>query len=324
MLIMLVCFGLTKIIPGGPEDQYIAELRAANAQAGGEPLTAEAIDAARQAFQDDRPVLVQLYHWFVRDRLGMRAYSTRHTDRTALELIVKTFPVSLSFGIPSLILTYLICIPLGIGKALRNGKTFDLVSSLVIFTLYAIPAFAFGMVLRLLFCGTDERFWDVFPLGGFRSENWAELGFWAQVQDQAMHMALPLLCYVIGSFAVLTLLMKNSLLDQISQDYVRTVLAKGGTMKRAVWAHALRNALIPLATGIGGVLSVMFAGSVLIEQVFDIPGMGKLSLESIVSRDYPVFLAIMSLQSIVGLTGRILSDFCILLVDPRIEFGGRK
>jgi microcin C transport system permease protein len=133
-------------------------------------------------------------------------------------------------------------------------------------------------------------------------------------------MFLPLLCYMIGNFAVLTLLVKNSLLEQISQDYVRTVLAKGGSLRRAVWGHALRNALIPVATGFGGVLTVMFAGSVLIEKVFEIPGMGLLSLEAIVSRDYMLFMGILGLTALLGLLGRILSDFCYLLIDPRITF----
>jgi microcin C transport system permease protein len=146
------------------------------------------------------------------------------------------------------------------------------------------------------------------------------MSFWEKVKDQFMHMFLPVMCYVIGNFAVLTLLMKNSLLEQISQDYVRTVVAKGGSMKRAVWKHALRNALIPIATGFGGVLSIMFAGSVLIERVFNIPGMGLLSLEAIVGRDYMVFMGTLALTSIVALLGRVLSDFCYVLIDPRISF----
>jgi microcin C transport system permease protein len=146
---------------------------------------------------------------------------------------------------------------------------------------------------------------------------------WQRLADTAWHMVLPVLCYVIGNFAVLTLLMKNALLEQIGKDYVRTVLARGGSMRRAVWRHALRNALIPIATGLGGILTVMFAGSVLIEQVFEIPGMGRLSLDAIVGRDYPVFLGILSLTSILGLLGGIFSDFCYVLVDPRITFGNK-
>ena len=205
-------------------------------------------------------------------------------------------------------------------KALRNGTSFDLISSVVVFVGYAIPAFAFGMLLKLFFAGTSDAFFDWFPIGGFHSENWEMLGFWQKTADLARHMFLPVLCYVIGNFAVLTLLMKNSLLDQISQDYVRTVVARGGTMESAVWKHAFRNAMIPIATGFGGVFSILFAGSVLIERVFNIPGIGLLSLDAIVSRDYMVFMGILALTAVVGLIGRIFSDFCYVLIDPRISF----
>ena len=135
-----------------------------------------------------------------------------------------------------------------------------------------------------------------------------------------MHMALPVVCYMIGNFAVLTLLMKNSLIEQVSKDYVRTILAKGGSFTRAIWGHALRNSLVPIATGFGSILTVMFAGSVIIEQVFEIPGMGRLSLEAIVGRDYPVFMGILSLTALLGLVGNILSDFMYVIIDPRITF----
>jgi microcin C transport system permease protein len=157
-------------------------------------------------------------------------------------------------------------------------------------------------------------------VAGFHSENFAQLTPVGKLRDIFLHMFLPVLCYVIGNFAVLTLLMKNALMEQIGRDYVRTVLAKGGSFWRAVWGHALRNAMIPIATGLGSILTVMFAGSVIIEQVFEIPGMGRLSLEAIVGRDYPVFMGILSLTSLLGLLGNILSDFFYVLIDPRINF----
>lgn len=329
--IVVVCFLFTTIVPGGPVEQYLASLQAAGGEAvtgGGDLASAamseEQLESVRRAFGFDLPPHQRFWKWLVHDRMGMRAHSYKYTNRTSWELISSRFPVSLSFGIPSMVLTYLICIPLGIAKALRNGKPFDLASSVIVFTLYAIPTFALGMVLKMLFCGTVEHFWDIFPLGGHRSspEIWETLTFWEQVKDQTWHMVLPVTCYVIGNFAVMTLLMKNSLLEQINQDYVRTVLAKGGTMKRAVWRHAVRNALIPLATGIGGLLSVMFAGSVIIEQIFDIQGLGTLSYDALLGRDYVLFLAIISIQSIIGLVGLVLSDFCYVLIDPRIHFGG--
>ena len=250
----------------------------------------------------------------------MKMESYRFPNKTAWQLILERFKVSLVFGITGFILSYLVCIPLGIIKALRHNRMFDLISSVTVFVGYAIPAFAFGMVLKMLFCGTVEGLWDIFPVSGFHSENYAAMTLPGKLRDIFMHMALPVLCYVIGNFAVLTLLMKNSLLEQIGRDYIRTVLSKGGSFARAIWRHALRNALIPIATGFGSILTVMFAGSVIIEQVFEIPGMGRLSLEAIVGRDYPVFMGILSITSILGLIGNILSDFLYVLIDPRITF----
>ena len=276
--------------------------------------------ALEKHFGFDQPFLKRYWGWLVRDRLGLRVESYRYPNKTAWQVIRERFPVSLIFGITGLVLSYGICIPLGIAKALRNGSAFDLASSVVVFTGYAVPAFAFGMVLKMLFCGTVDGLWDWFPLGGFHSDNYDSLSWLGRVADTTRHMVLPVLCYVIGNFAVLTLLMKNSLLEQIGRDYVRTVLAKGGSVRQAVWGHALRNSLIPIATGIGGILTVMFVGSVLIEQVFELPGMGRLSIEAIVGRDYPVFMGILSLTSVLGLLGNLLSDFSYVLIDPRITF----
>ena len=327
--IILVTFLFTQVVPGGPVEQYVASLKSAGGEGGAtglasEAMSSEQIESIRKVYNLDKPLLQRFWIWLVDDRFGMQARSYKFTNKTTWQLISERFPVSLSFGIPSLILTYMICIPLGIAKALKNGKTFDLLSSLIVFVLYALPAFAFGMVLKMLFSGTTDWGWSVFPLGNFRSVNWEELSTWGQIKDQVWHMFLPVTCYVIGNFAVMTLLMKNSLLEQISQDYVRTVLAKGATLNQAVWKHALRNALIPIATGIGSILTIMFAGSVLIEKVFNIPGIGLLSLDAVITRDYPLFLGIVCIQSILGLLGQVLTDFCYLLIDPRMDFGGDK
>ncbi len=325
--ITISCFLITQFVPGGPVEQYILEMRAASVGAGTSSLPSEAISEEQRRFIEahfgfDRPIWERYWKWLWQDRMGMTVYSYRFTNKTVWELIRERFPISLTFGITGFILSYLVCIPLGIAKALRNGQRFDMISSVIVFVGYAIPAFAFGMLLRMLLSGTVDHFWDIFPLGGFRSDGWDELTLWGKVHDQFMHMFLPVLCYVIGNFAVLTLLMKNALLEQIGQDYVRTVLAKGGSLKRAIWGHAFRNALIPIATGFGGILTVMFAGSVLIEKVFNIPGMGLLSLEAVVTRDYMVFMGIVSITSLLALIGQILSDFCYVLIDPRINFSG--
>ncbi len=324
--ITFACFALIQVVPGGPVEQALMRMKGLGS--GESKLSTGAVasvspeqrKALEKHFGFDQPFLKRYWNWLARDRMGLRMESYRYPGKTAWEVIRERFPVSLVFGITGLVLSYGVCIPLGIGKALRNGSTFDFASSVIVFTGYAIPAFAFGMLLKMLFCGTVDGLWDWFPLSGFHSDNYAALTWLGKVADTAQHMALPVLCYMIGNFAVLTLLMKNSLLEQIGRDYVRTVLAKGGSVRRAVWGHAFRNALIPIATGIGGILTVMFAGSVLIEQVFELPGMGRLSIEAILNRDYPVFMGILALTSVLGLVGNILSDFTYVLIDPRIDF----
>jgi microcin C transport system permease protein len=324
--ITILCFGLIQFVPGGPVEQIIMKMkgigagessRGAGAQASISIQQRKAIEAH---FGFDQPFYKRYWKWLVTDRLGMKMESYKFPNKTAWQLIKERFKVSLIFGVAGFVLSYLACIPLGILKALRHNKMFDLGSSLVIFVGYAIPPFAFGMVLKMFFCGTVEGLWDFFPVSGFYSDNFAAMTFREQTKDIFMHMFLPVLCYIIGNFAILTLLMKNSLLEQISKDYIRTVLAKGGSFTRAIWGHAFRNSLIPIATGFGSILTVMFAGSVIIEQVFEIPGMGRLSLEAIVGRDYPVFMGILSLTSVLGLIGNIFSDFLYILIDPRIDF----
>lgn len=324
--ITIICFGITQFVPGGPVEQMIMKMKGLSAGEGArgtDHSAAISADYRRQLeahFGFDQPFHRRYTRWLLADRLGMRMESYKYPNKNAWQLISERFPVSLVFGITGFLLSYLVCIPLGIAKALRHGNRFDLVSSAVVFIGYAIPPFAFGMVLKMAFCGTVDHLWDLFPVAGFTSDRFDTLPLAGKALDLARHMFLPVLCYVVGNFAVLTLLMKNSLLDQVGRDYIRTVLAKGGSPRRAIWGHALRNALIPIATGFGGILTVMFAGSVIIEQVFEIPGMGRLSLEAIVGRDYAVFMGILSLTSILGLLGNVLSDLCYVLIDPRINF----
>ena len=326
--ITIFCFAICQVVPGGPVEQAIAMMRGQSGEGGGTGRPGQALnEEARQKlvtyFGFDKPILKRYWYWLVDQRMGLTMKSYRYTDQTAWEVISKRFKVSLIFGITGFLLTYLVCIPLGITKALRDGSSFDLLSSIVVFFGYAIPGFAFGALLRHLVCGIHEGSWDLFPVAGFYSDQFDTLSLWGKTRDIAHHMALPLSCYMVGSFAVLTVLMKNSLMEQISGDYVRTVLAKGGSSRLAIWGHALRNALIPIATGIGGILTVMFAGSVLIERVFELPGMGALSLEAIVTRDYPVFMAILAITSVLGLIGNIIQDLSYVLIDPRINFEAR-
>jgi microcin C transport system permease protein len=324
--ITLMCFILIQFVPGGPVEQMILKMKGMATSEGpvsgkhSESISNIQRQAIEKHFGFDQPIYQRYIKWLFTDVVGMHMQSYAFPNKTAWQLIRERFHVSLIFGMTGFVLSYLICIPLGIAKTLRHGQTFDVISSIIVFTGYAIPPFAFGMILKMLFCGTVDGFFDFFPVTGFYSDTFGRLSFIEQLIDIIHHMALPIICYIIGNFAVLTILMKNSLMEQLGKDYVRMVLAKGGSEKRAVWGHALRNALVPIATGIGSILTIMFAGSVVIEQVFEIPGMGRLSLEAIVGRDYPVFLGILSLTSLLGLLGNVLSDFCYVLIDPRINF----
>jgi len=323
--ITMVCFMMCQVVPGGPVEQMMLRMRGVgegeSKSLGAAASVSDEYKKQLEAhFGFNLPVHQRYWNWLVDNRLGLTTESYKYPNKTSWQVIQDRFRVSLIFGITSFILTYLVCIPLGIAKALRQGSAFDVGSSVLVFAGYAIPAFALGMVLKMFLCGTVDGFWSVFPVAGFESDGFASMSMLEKIADRFHYMFLPVVCYVAGNFAVLTVLMKNSLLDQIGSDYIRTVLARGGTFKRAVWGHAFRNALIPIATGFGSILTLMFAGSVVIETVFEIPGMGRLSLEAIVGRDFPVFLAIMSITSILGLLGNVLSDFCYVLIDPRIHF----
>ena len=325
--ITLVCFTLTRFLPGGPVEMRLMRMKGMNAAGETARSTAQAAQVTDEyrrqlesQFGFDRPVHEQYWNWLVVNRMGLKLPSYDYPNRTAWQLIRSRIPVSLWFGLASFLLTYLICIPLGIAKALRHRQAFDAVSSLVVFIAYAIPSFALAMTLKALLCGTVEGLPDLFPLGGVSSDFDFEPSRWAWFADRAWHMVLPVCCYVAGSFAMLTLLMKNSLLDQISADYVRTVIAKGASRRRAIWGHAFRNALIPIATGFGPMIGVLFAGSIIIENIFEIPGMGRLSWDALVGRDYAVFLALLALTASFQLVGNLVSDLLYMVIDPRIDF----
>ncbi|MDP2359839.1 MAG: ABC transporter permease subunit [bacterium] len=239
-------------------------------------------------------------------------------SRPVWEVMKTKFPVSIYFGAIGLILVYSVCIPLGVWKAVKHGSTFDTASSVIVFIGYSIPGWALGAVLLVLLGGGS--FWDVFPLGGFRSEDWEFMNWWDKIWDQVHHTILPIIAWEIASFARMTILMKNSLMENLSSDYVRTAFAKGLSERRVVFLHALRNSLIPLATGLGHLISFIFAGSYLIEKVFNIDGFGLLGFNSLIHRDYPVVLASLVIGAVIGLMGNILSDMIYAAIDPRIRF----
>lgn len=322
--ITLACFLLMHFVPGGPVEQAVMRLKNLQSQGRGvsgsnlqSNLTQDEINNIRHYYGFDQPILVRYFRWLgkvVRFDLG-----TSYTyERPVTEIISSRFPVSLTFGLFGLIASYLVCIPLGVKKALAHREKFDHITSILVFIAYSIPPFALGILLIVLFGG--GTFLNIFPIAGTVSDDFEKLSVLGKIWDYAYHMILPLICYTIGGFATLTLLMKNSLMEELNQDYIRTALAKGVSYRYAVFHHALRNALIPLATNIGAILTVIFSGSLLIEKVFTIDGMGLLAFESTVNRDYPVALGIIFLTSLLILVGRIISDICLVLVNPRIRF----
>jgi microcin C transport system permease protein len=246
---------------------------------------------------------------------GNLGVSTRYNEPVA-NMIRERLPISIFYGLATFLITYLICIPLGVIKAIKHRTALDSASSVLIFVGYAIPGFVLASVLVVYLAA--RLGW--FPTGGFVSENFATLSFGGKIWDVLRHAALPLVCYLVGSFAFMTMLVKNNLMDNLAADYVRTAIAKGADFRRAVLVHALRNSLIPVATTLGHIVSIFVAGSVLIEMIFEINGYGLLGYYSIVDRDYPLVMGILVLDVILLMVGNILSDFFVAAADPRIRF----
>lgn len=231
-------------------------------------------------------------------------------------MMFERLPVSLYFGILGVLISYLISVPLGGYKALSHNSWFDGVSSLFVFLGYAVPGFALGAVL-LVYLGARLEW---FPLYGLTSPDFPGMSLWEQVKDLAHHTVLPLSCYVVGSFAMITMMMKNNLMENISADYVRTAVAKGVPFRRAVWRHAFRNSVIPLASTLGSTLCGVVAGSLLIERVFDIQGFGMLSFQALMDKDYSLIMGTLLLSSVLIVVGNLLSDILVACIDPRIRF----
>lgn len=326
LLIVPTLFGITVIVfivinlaPGGPIEQKIQQIQFAGGMGTSDrtAVSEEVIEALKVQYGFDKPLHMRYLIWlkniFTLDFGESFSYEEPVTD-----VIVSKFPVSIQFGVLSFILAYLISIPLGIIKAVRNGSQFDVLSSFVLLVLYSIPPFMLAILLIVYLAGGS--FLDIFPIGGLYSDNYSSLSFFGKVWDRIHHFILPLTCYVIGSFTTLTLLMKNSLLEEVSKDYVRTARSKGLDEKAVVMKHALRNAMIPIATGFGSFIGIFFAGSLLIEKIFQLDGIGLLSFNSTMSRDYNVVMGLVFIQSILFLIGNIISDIMYVLIDPRIDF----
>jgi len=236
-----------------------------------------------------------------------------------VDLVISKLPVSISLGVWSFLIVYSTCIPLGIAKAIRDGTTFDVVSSTFILIGYSIPGFVLGITLLVFFGGGS--FFDIFPLRGLVSDNWDSLPWYKQVTDYLWHMVLPITASVIGSFAVMTMLTKNSFIEEIRKQYVLTARAKGLSDNAVLYRHVFRNAVIPLVTGFpAAFIGAFFTGSLLIETIFSLDGLGLLSYESVLKRDYPVVLGTLYLFTMLGLIAKLLADLSYVLIDPRIHF----
>lgn len=324
--ITVISFFVINLAPGGPVEQKIQAIRFGGG-AGGDGgssargretgLNEEIIEALKKQYGFDKPVHERYFIW-VKNISRLDFGDSFTYEEPVIDVITSKFPTSLQFGIASLILTYLVSIPLGMAKAIRAGTAFDSLSGLLLYAAYSVPPLVLGIFLITFFAGGSYFNW--FPIGMLYSDGYESMGTMAKIWDRIHHFVLPLVCYMIGGFTELSMLMRNSMLDVIKQDYVRTARAKGLSEKVVMYKHALRNALIPIATGLGGFFKVFLAGSLIVETVFQLDGIGLLSYQSILSRDYNVIMGLIFLSSIFLMLGRLFSDIVYVIIDPRIDF----
>lgn len=346
--IMVINFALTQFVPGGPVEQVLARLDGggdafgaiagggdagvedggAGTGAGGDPsyigsrgLPPEFIADLERQFGFDRPPL-ERFLTMMGNYLTFDFGESYFRSIGVVDLILEKMPVSISLGLWSTLIAYLVSIPLGIRKAVRDGTPFDSWTSGAIIVGYAIPSFLFAILLLVIFAGGSYLQW--FPLRGLTSENWAELSWPARIVDYLWHITLPMLASTIASFATLTLLTKNSFLDEIKKQYVMTARAKGLTERRVLYGHVFRNAMLIVIAGFPAVfVGVFFGGSLIIETIFTLDGLGRLGFEAAVSRDYPVVFGTLFVFGLIGLLVGLLSDLMYVWIDPRIDFGRR-
>jgi len=334
--VLLITFVVIQFVPGGPVEQMVSQLqgREGGIEGGGAPAGPAApgaggyrgrqgVDAARveeikKLYGFDKPAherLVQMLWQFARLDLGKSFFQ----NKDVWQLIKEKLPVSISLGMWTFFLVYLISVPLGIAKAVRAGTPFDTVSTLIILAGYAIPSFVLGVVLLVYFAGGTFLQW--FPLRGITSTNWEELGFFAKIGDYLWHITLPVTAMVLGGFAITTILTKNSVLEEIRKHYVLTARAKGVDERTVLWRHVFRNAMIPIMTGFpAAFVCAFFGNSLLIETLFSLDGLGLLSYESVIRRDYPVVFGSLFVFTVIGLLTTLLRDLSYLWADPRVKF----
>ena len=328
--IIALNFALIQMTPGGPVEHMMMKMQATGttAEAG------QVVDARQKAFTEqmrseltrqfgfDKPAIVR-FTTLVKNYLVFNFGKSFYQDKTVLQLIKEKMPVSLSLGIFSTLLIYLIAIPLGIKKATHAGSNFDKITTFFLVLGYALPAFLLAIFFVIVFAG--GHYLQCFPLKGLVSDNWQQLSFWGQIKDYLWHITLPVLSISIGGIAGLCFLTRNSFLDEIGKPYVTTAKAKGCSQNQILWGHIFRNAMLLVLAGLPAMLiGMLFTGSMLIEVIFSLDGLGLLGYEALQNRDYPVVFGTLYLFGLIGLTLNVVSDFVYTLVDPRIHFGGRQ
>ncbi|RMM53588.1 Nickel/dipeptide/oligopeptide ABC-type transport system [Pseudomonas syringae pv. atrofaciens] len=335
LCILLVNFFIVQAAPGGPVEQAIARLQGiggatvgagASESAGGHSKASRGLDPAlikqiERQYGFDKPMHERLW-LMLKNYARLDFGSSFFRGATVTDLILQKMPVSISLGLWATLLTYLVSIPLGIRKAVKHGSQFDIWSSTAIIIGYAMPAFLFAMLLVVVFCGGTSLNW--FPVRGLVSDNFEQLTTIGKIADYFWHLALPVSALVIGGFATLTLLTKHSFLNEITRQYVTTARAKGMSERRVLYGHVFRNAMLLVVSGIPqAFISVFFAGSLLIEVIFSLDGLGRMSYEAAVSQDYPVVFGSLFIFTVFGLLIKLIGDICYTLVDPRIDFSAR-
>ncbi len=347
--IMVINFVVIHVAPGGPVEQIIAQLtgqgaditervtRSGTGEAtvrpdqtttsagkyrGAQGLDPEFIKQLERQFGFDKPLHVRFFD-MIKNYLTFDFGESFYRDRRVIDLVMDKLPVSISLGLWTTLLVYLICIPLGIAKATRDGSRFDVWTSVAIIIGTAIPSFLFAVFLLVLFAGGS--YFDWFPLSGLVSENWQELSWPDRILDYFWHLALPITAMTVGGFATLTMLTKNSFLDQVHQQYVITARAKGLSERRVMYRHVFRNAMLIVIAGFpGAFVGVLFTGSLLIEIIFSLDGLGLLGFEAAFNRDYPVMFGTLYFFSLLGLIMNLIGDLMYTIIDPRIDFEARE
>jgi len=321
--VLCITFVVMQFVPGGPVEQYLAEARRTqrgggdiSAYRGGQGVDPKKIEQIKALYGFDKPPVErfwQMIRQFARFDLGRSFFQ----NKPVWDLIKEKLPVSISLGLWTFFISYFVAVPLGVAKAVRAGSRFDFVTTLAVLVGYAIPGFVLGIALLVIFGGQLQ--W--FPLRGLISSNWDELSWPARIVDYLWHITLPVTAMVLGSFAITTMLTKNSFLEEIRKQYVLTARAKGLSERRVLWKHIFRNALIPIVTGFpAAFIGAFFTGSLLIETLFSLDGLGLLSYESVIRRDYPVVLGALYLFTLIGLFTKLISDLSYVWVDPRVRF----